>query len=393
MSRRALVRIAPFFLIAVVLAIGACVSASKWSPSPPGGNVAIGPARAVDAPGTPIAAGYTVGEPGVFENLAVFPIYASVQEDLGEFTTLEAALEAGTAEVRELDRIDDGPEGLPQQQGAAQVQARGGDGARVNTLVIENRGNLPLLVLAGTVVKGGKQDRQIGGDFVVAAGKTVPVDAFCVEHGRWNATREGVATGGKFTTSKVLAQAEVRAAGQYKKNQSEVWDEVSKVNKAHGKETPSDTLMATVDDREVAAARAALAADVRRFLDRAEPQSHVVGLAYAVDGEVRAVRWFLNHRLFALYEETLVNTAALEATTARTARNGAPAPSAAVEAAAVTRFVDEIQNAKVEVRAAAPAADNSYEFQESEAGYGSKAVLKKGGAPKSVTSDFVKKKK
>src|SRR5439155_384601 len=79
--------------------------------------------------------------------------------------------------------------------------------ARVNPLVIENPGKLPLLVLAGTVVRGGKQDRQIGADFVIEAGKTVPVDAFCVEHGRWDATRDGVATGGRFKSEKVLAQA------------------------------------------------------------------------------------------------------------------------------------------------------------------------------------------
>jgi hypothetical protein len=385
MSLRALRRYAPFLLIALLVVVAACVTAKQWSPGV-SATAPVGDAPGVAVPGTPIAAGYTVGEPGIFDNLAVFPIFASVQEDLGEFTTLEAALENGTAEVRELDAAPSAP-GEPVQQRA------GGDGARVNSLLIENRGKLPLLVLAGTVVKGGKQDRQIGGDFVIGAGKTVPVDAFCVEHGRWNGHRDGVATGGKFTSSKVLAQGDVRGAGQYKKDQQEVWDSVSKVNKAHGKEAPSDTLMATLDDGEVAAARTKLAGEVHEFLNRAEPQPNVVGLAYAVDGEVRAVRWFLNHRLFTMHSETLVNTAAVEAITAKTARKGAPpAASLAVAPAAVTKFVDEIQNAKVEERPAAPAADNAYEYQESDQGYGSKAVVQSKGKPKAVTQDFLKKK-
>ncbi len=148
---------------------------------------------------------HTVGAPAVFENLAVFPVFAARQEDIGDFTTLDAALEAKTAEVRELD--------------AAGADAETNGSAEVNKLVIENRGKLPVLVLAGTVVKGGRQDRQIGADFVIEAGRTVPVDAFCVEHGRWNATRDGVETGGRFKSERVLAQADVRAAGQYEQDQ------------------------------------------------------------------------------------------------------------------------------------------------------------------------------
>ena len=43
----------------------------------------------------------------------------------------------------------------------------------MNTLVIENKGDVPIYVLAGTVVKGGKQDRQIGQDFIIEGKKTV----------------------------------------------------------------------------------------------------------------------------------------------------------------------------------------------------------------------------
>jgi hypothetical protein len=58
----------------------------------------------------------------------------------------------------------------------------------------------------------------------------------------------------------------------------------------------------------------------------------------------------------------------------------------------VKRFIDDVQGAAIEERPAAPASENAYEFQESEAGYGSKAVLKKDGKPKAVTQDYVKKK-
>src|SRR5690606_8900190 len=131
-----------------------------------------------------------------------------------------------------------------------------------DTVVIENRGRLPILVLAGTIVKGGKQDRQIGEDFVVAPGKTVDVAAFCVEQGRWNDNREGRSTGGTFVAQKSLALGNVRAAGQYDKNQGQVWSEVSRVNAANKKGAPSGTLLATLDDAEIARRREAIATRV-----------------------------------------------------------------------------------------------------------------------------------
>jgi hypothetical protein len=327
---------------------------------------------------------HTIGAPGVFENLAVFPVFAAHQEDIGEFTTLDAALEAKTAEVRELDAAPPPSSGA----GGEVVNARGG--AEVNKLVIENHGKLAVLVLAGTVVKGGRQDRQIGADFVIEAGKTVPVDAFCVEHGRWNGTRDGVETNGTFKSEKVLAQADVRAAGQYEHDQGAVWDRVQKVNADAKKQAATGTLTATLDDREMSEARVKLAAKVKDFLGTTKPSGNVVGLAYAVDGQVRAVRWFMNHKLFTLYSDTLVQTAALEAVTARVRRGSAPPPAAAAVAKDVTSFVDDVAAAPPAAASAEPAAGNVNHMKRTEAGYGSETMLK-GASPKAVTSDFIKK--
>jgi hypothetical protein len=163
-----------------------------------------------------------IGAPEQFDNLAIYPVFASKQHDIGPVLSLQTALAEGVAEVRER-----GNSGQP---------SPGDEGTEtVNKLVIENKGKLSIYVLAGSVVKGGKQDRQIGQDFVVGPKSTVPIDAFCVEQGRWNASREGVATQGKFKAVDQLASSSVRAAGQYESNQSNVWSEVAKVNAANKK--------------------------------------------------------------------------------------------------------------------------------------------------------------
>jgi hypothetical protein len=322
-----------------------------------------------------LEADHKIGAGRSFEGLTVFPVLADDQPDLGRFVTLEQALADKTAEVRETD-----------------------ENGRVNSLVIVNKGDKSIFVLAGTVVKGGKQDRQIAQDFAVAPGQTTPVEAFCVEPHRWNASRDGVATHNRFGASKTLATSSVRAAGQYKKDQGEVWSKVGEVNAQNGKRSSTGSLAASLDDQEIAAKRSDLARRVSTFVDGLLPQQKVVGIAYAVDGKVRSVRWFANHELYAMYRESLFNTAALEAITAARAARGKPMPPAPpLPPEAVKAFVDEIATAEVaEERPTSGETVNAY--KETKRGYGSSSTLKKApagsakrGRKATLSSDFTAK--
>ncbi|HEY8091569.1 MAG TPA: DUF6569 family protein, partial [Polyangiaceae bacterium] len=93
------------------------------SPSAPPLAVAAGETASI-AGGTP----QVVGAPRSIDNLTVFPILSSKQEDIGPITTLDAALAAKTAEVHEIGAGSGG----------------GGDAAQVNSLVIENKGTIPV---------------------------------------------------------------------------------------------------------------------------------------------------------------------------------------------------------------------------------------------------------
>ena len=313
----------------------------------------------------PGSADVQIGEPIVVENLSVFPVRTSRIEQAIELTTLEAALAKGNAEISEL-----------------------GSGAQVNQLQIENKGKLPIYVLAGTVVEGGNQDRQIAQDFVIERGAKVAVDAFCVEQGRWAAKRAGHATGGKFAKTKGLAASAVRRAAQYEADQSAVWNRVSEVNAAHKKSAPSGTLLATLDDGDVARRRAQLVRLIDAGLRAAEGQAPVVGLAYAVDGQVRNVRWFQTASAFALFRSTLLESAALDALTAQAGSGKRSAPK--VEAAAVDRFVRDVESGAARTRDTA--AQNRNEYREGKAGFGSKTRLKSQPASAvPVSSDYTAK--
>jgi len=246
---------------------------------------------------TAIDAHRSLGTQIQVENLTVWPVLTDTPVRTGDHQSLYEAIERGTAVVREKGR------------GGSR-----GDGAEVNELMIENRGDHPLLITAGTIVKGGKQDRQLGQDLVVAAHSTVPVEAFCVERGRWVEERQGRRTGGVFDVPKVKAAKRLRAAAQYEKDQGQVWRQVDTVNRKADNAPATSTFLATIDedDKQQLAVRDRLERAVReRFA--ALDDDHVVGFAYAVNGEPLAMRTFANRELLEAHLEPFVKTMSLEA--------------------------------------------------------------------------------
>ena len=153
-------------------------------------------------------------DPATYENISVFPVVASYGQDTSAFLTLQEGLATGEVVVRErgseeMVRGRDGrPVYIPQT------------GASVNQLVLVNRSKRPLLLLAGELVSGGKQDRVIGKDRIVPVGAPpLPLDVFCVEHGRWTGSSQ-------FAAALTIVHPSVRERAAVDQRQTEVWDAV-----------------------------------------------------------------------------------------------------------------------------------------------------------------------
>src|SRR5215467_5447359 len=131
--------------------------------------------------------GYKVLAPIRHGNLTVFPVVAVKTHNTEEFLTLDEGLRSGDVVVTESGVI------RPMVRRPNMRPYNPGGGAEVNRLVLVNNSKRPLLLLAGEIVTGGKQDRVIGKDRLVPA-ESDPVDlsVFCVEPGRW------VAANGKY---------------------------------------------------------------------------------------------------------------------------------------------------------------------------------------------------
>lgn len=162
------------------------------------------------------ASDYKILAPITHGDLTIFPVVSAKVHDTSDFITLDEGIRSGEVVVTEVGNLHSTMRRRPP------YQVRPYSGAEVNRLVLVNNSKHPLILLAGEVVTGGKQDRVVGKDRIVPA-ESDPVDlsVFCVEHGRWTETSA------KFDThASVMLQPSVRGKAMAEKDQQKVWDAV-----------------------------------------------------------------------------------------------------------------------------------------------------------------------
>ena len=292
-------------LLAAILAIGLVSGITLFTPCH---------SRAGEV--TPTS-GYKVLTPIRHGNLTVFPVVAARSYDTREFLTLDEGLRSGEVIVTESGSVQ------PLMRRRRTPFAR--DGAQVNQLVLVNNSKRPLILLAGEIVTGGKQDRVIGKDRIIPA-ESDPVDlgVFCVEPGRWTGSSA------KFDSfNGAMAQPAVRAKAMAEKDQAQVWSEVGKTRDtlagmltapaaAPVRETSS--YAAVMDNREVKQRVDSVAEPIQhnyQSLIRELRDRNAVGVVVAVNGQMVWADIFASTNLLEKYWPKLVRSYAAEAVVTR----------------------------------------------------------------------------
>jgi hypothetical protein len=292
------------------------------------------------------------------DNVTVWPAYLATPPALArEYATLQEYQAAALVEVRETGARSGG--GTP---GATHVGEVSG---QVNRLVVENKGDQAILVLAGTLLRGGKQDRMVAQDFIVQPHTTAPVDAFCVEHGRWQASRAGRQTGGHFEVAACEATFHTRTAAKYGRGQQEVWDRVANETRQGGAGSATGTLMSLIDDsaadgeKRRKTIRSILLDALRTLSLKNNPPC---GFAYAVAGKVRELRVFQNPLIFQRHIEALVNTVAIEGDLSQreALRSGRKPDLSPGDSQKVLELYKTVETQKPEVRRTETGTANAY---------------------------------
>jgi hypothetical protein len=294
------------------------------------------------------ASGYSLLNPIRSGNLTVFPVVAGKSYDTAEFLTLDEGLRSGDVVVTEAGQA----RGLIRRRPGGSAVIHPVRDAEVNQLVLVNNSRRPLLLLAGEIVTGGKQDRVIGKDRIVPA-ESDPIDlgVFCVEPGRWVAAsgKSGFSNSAGGAISGIFAAPAVRSKAMAAKNQQQVWDSVRSSQAAMAEKVEvagaAPALNATtsyarvMDNKEVQKQVDAVAQPVQRDYESVIRQlrdKNAVGVVVAVNGEIVWADIFASTHMLQKYWPKLIRSYATEAVVTR-ARGG----EASVKDA--QRFLDDLE--------------------------------------------------
>jgi ARG/rhodanese/phosphatase superfamily protein len=254
-------------------------------------------------------------------NLTIFPVVGGTDYDTSHLITLDEGVKAGTVIITE--------------QGSLRGLVRGGQAisrgsaAEVNRLVLVNNADRPLLLLAGEIVTGGKQDRVIGADRLVPA-HSDPIDlsVFCVEHGRW------VSQSDRFGSMKSqMAQPSVRMPAMAEKDQQRVWDKVAAARSsavAAAPPPPANSAAAAELHGTTSYARTMASPQVQAQIDSVTGSYSSIlgelrktgakGVVVAVNGQLVWADVFASDDLLVRYWEKLVRSYAAESLTSDAAK-------------------------------------------------------------------------
>ncbi|HUB51507.1 MAG TPA: DUF6569 family protein [Terracidiphilus sp.] len=302
-----------------------------------GATAAGGPASGV--------AGYRVLAPIESGHLLLFPVVRSGGESPAEtpFITLDEGLKSGDVEVTEAGNVRGLVRPRPQANGqrSSEIWTPPNRGDEVNTLVLVNHSSKPLLLLAGEIVTGGKQDRVIAKDRIVPPdADPIDLSVFCIEPGRWTGATDNFGVSAPKPAESFMVQPEIREKAMAEKDQQQVW------NSVHGTTTEMVTVTAGAPplstssvsvDRPVTAdalnttsyarvmqnnaisakvdeTAAPLTSNHEQVLEKLRSE-HAVGVVVAVHGKLIWADLFANTDLLARYWTKLVRSYAAESVT------------------------------------------------------------------------------
>lgn len=238
------------------------------------------------------AADYEITGPYTHKNLTVFLIHGPDKLAGKNFLTLQEALDQKKVVVYETKSV--------------------------NELAIQNLSNEDVYVQSGEIVKGGQQDRMLAVDLIVPkkSGK-IPIEAFCVESGRW--TKRGSEGATTFASSaEVVATKDLKLAAKVAKSQGDVWNNVTaaqdKLSANVGTRVNSpaseSSLQLTVENPKV---QENVSGYTKELAAIVKSKTNVIGYVFAINGKVNSADVYASNALFVKLWPKMLKASAVEA--------------------------------------------------------------------------------
>jgi hypothetical protein len=226
-----------------------------------------------------------------YKSLRIYPVKANdyfrnAFKDMGKYSNLKNAVENNKLVVSEVS-----------------------EGGQVNTVYAENVSSDTVFIMAGEIIKGGKQDRVLAQNMIIPPSEKADLSAFCVERGRWSNGGKGV---GQFSKVGSVACMAVKSAAVKDKDQSYVWENVSKVTEKNDAKSNTGTYN-ELDNSD--SFQKKLDEYMPHFKNAFANKTDVIGVIAVTGSKVISCDLFATHHLFVSSYESLLHAYVTESIT------------------------------------------------------------------------------
>ena len=199
------------------------------------------------------------GEPQRFKNMEIIPLFSSLDGSPG-YLTLKEALEKGFLTITEVSR-----------------------GGSVPELKVENRAEIPVLILDDEELVGARQNRVLNTTILLKEKSETVIPVTCTEQGRWSYVSPVFACSDTGLSSELRRRKAAHVTDslakskRFEADQADMWAGIARMSLGAGVTSPTGAA------RDVYEARMA---DLNEYLGAFKCMPHQKGMLVLVNGEV-----------------------------------------------------------------------------------------------------------
>lgn len=199
------------------------------------------------------------GELYQFENMAVVPLFSSIDNSPG-YMVLQEALERKFIIITEVSQ-----------------------GASVPELIVINKADMPVLVIDGEELIGAKQNRVLNTTILLKQDCETVIPVSCVEQGRWSYVSRHFSSSDAFMPAELRAKKNyavahsLRRSGKFTADQRAIWGDIKEMAMCAGVASPTEAMKEVFDSKKK---------DIDEYLQAFKSQPRQKGLMVFINGEV-----------------------------------------------------------------------------------------------------------
>jgi hypothetical protein len=203
------------------------------------------------------------------------------------YQTLDEAMDAGLLEITEVS-----------------------EGGSVPDIKLNNKGDLPVFIMAGEQLIGAKQNRVINTSMMMPGASESLAPVSCVERGRWDYSSPIFCKSNTSSFGKLRRMIARHVLGSYRESrtartdQARVWSEVDRKLRSLRSASPSDAMEKAYEDR---------GQRLQVILEKARVPEDCMGVAFAIGGRIAGVDLFDKPQTLQRLLPKLVKAYALDA--------------------------------------------------------------------------------